>query len=96
MIRTPARVYPEFPAALSFLPSLSPRPAVDALTARISRLEQQLLALGDEIEQGRSFLARLFLIETQYQRQVPSAELAYVRALIDDLRTERITWPPAP
>jgi hypothetical protein len=52
MIRTPARECPEFPAALSFLPSLSPREAVDALTARISRLEQQVLALDDEIEQG--------------------------------------------
>ena len=42
MLSTPAREYPEFPAALSFLPSLSPEEAIDALTARISRLEQHL------------------------------------------------------
>ena len=93
MLRTPAREYPEFPAALSFLPSLSPAEAVDALTARISHLEQQLRALGDEIEQGSTFLARLFLIETEYQQQVLATELDYVKALVDDLRTERITWP---
>ena len=96
MLSTPAREYPEFPAALSFLPSLTPREAVDALTARISRLEQQLAALGDELAQGSTFLPRLFLIESEYQRQVLAAELDYVRALVDDLRAERITWPSAP
>jgi DNA-binding PadR family transcriptional regulator len=96
MLRTPAREYPEFPAALSFLPSLSPGEAIDALTARISHLEHQLQALGDEIQKGSTFLARLFLIESEYQQQVLATELDYVNALVDDLRTERITWPSAP
>ena len=96
MLSTPAREYPEFPAALSFLPSLSPTAAVGALTTRISRLERQLATLDDELAQGRTFLLRIFLIESEYQRQVLAAELDYVRALIDDLRAERITWRPAP
>ena len=66
------------------------------MTARIRHLEQQLAALDDELSQGGTFLARLFLIESEYQRQVLAAELDYVRALVDDLRTERITWPSAP
>jgi hypothetical protein len=68
---------------------------VDALTTRISRLEQQLAALDDELVQGSTFLSRLFLIESEYQRQVLAAELDYVKALVDDLRTERITWSSA-
>jgi DNA-binding PadR family transcriptional regulator len=96
MLRTPAREYPEFPAALSFLPSLSPREAVDALTTRISRLQQQLSALDGQLAQASTFLSRLFLIESEYQRQVLAAELDYVEALVDDLRTERITWPAVP
>jgi len=96
MIRTPAREYPEFPAALSFLPSLSPREALDALTARTAHLEQQLAALDVELTQGSTFLARLFLIESEYQRQVLAAELAYVKILANDLRTEGISWPSTP
>jgi hypothetical protein len=96
MLSMPAREYPEFPAALSFLPSLSPREAVDALTTRISRLEEQLAALDNGLAQGSTFLPRLFLIESEYQRQVLAAELNYVRALVDDLHAERINWPSAP
>jgi DNA-binding PadR family transcriptional regulator len=93
MLSTPAREYPEFPAALSFLPNLSPPEAVNALTTRIARLEQQLTALDDGLTQGSTFLLRLFLIESEYQRKVVAAELDYVRALVDDLRAERIIWP---
>ena len=96
MLSTPAREYPEFPAALSFLPSLTPLEAVAALTTRISRLEQQLAALDDELAQGSTFLPRLFLIESEYQQQVLAAELDYVKALVDELRAERIRWPSTP
>ena len=96
MLSTPAREYPEFPAALSFLPSLSRRDAVAALTTRISRLEQRLAALDDELTQGSTFLLRLFLVESEYQRQVVAAELDYVRSLVEDLRAGRITWPSSP
>jgi DNA-binding PadR family transcriptional regulator len=93
MLSTPAREYPEFPAALSFLPSLRTKEALSALTARISRLEQHLAALDDGLAQGSTFLPRLFLVESEYQRQVVAAELDYVRSLVEDLRAERITWP---
>lgn len=93
MLSTPAREYPEFPAALSFLPNLAPADVVDALAARVTRLEERLAALNEEIAEVGRFLPRLFAIEAEYQRQVVDAELAYVRDLIDDLRAERIGWP---
>jgi DNA-binding PadR family transcriptional regulator len=93
MLSTPAREYPEFPAALSFLPSLARPQVIDALTTRVSHLEQRLAALDEELAQGRKFLVRLFLVETEYQRTVLAAELKFVRSLVDDLRAERITWP---
>ncbi|MEO3821922.1 PadR family transcriptional regulator [Plantactinospora sp. B24E8] len=93
MLSTPAPEYPEFPAALSFLPNLSPADAVAALTTRVARLEEQLTALDSEIAQVASFLPRLFAIETEYRRTVLAAELAYVRELAEELRAERISWP---
>jgi len=93
MLSTPSREYPEFPAALSFLPNLTPTEAIGALTTRVTRLEERLTTLNDEIAYGSTFLPRLFLIESEYQGEVVAAELAYVQSLIDDLRAERIAWP---
>ncbi|GAB3976289.1 PadR family transcriptional regulator [Plantactinospora veratri] len=93
MLASPTAEYPEFPAALSFLPNLSPADAVEALTLRVARLEERLAALDREIAEVATFLPRLFGIETEYRRQVVDAELRYVRDLVADLRAERITWP---
>lgn len=93
MLSTPAQEYNEFPAALSFLPNLTPPDAINALTARIARLEEQIAALDAEITDVTSFLPRLFAIESEYKHQVITAELSYVRSLIEDLRAKRITWP---
>ena len=49
-------------------------------------------ALDQEITQLSTVLPRLFAIESEYQRRVVAAELAYVRSLIEDLHAERITW----
>ncbi|WP_422769986.1 PadR family transcriptional regulator [Plantactinospora sp. WMMC1484] len=93
MLSTPAAEYPELPAALSFLPNLSPADAVEALTLRMTRQAERLAALDREIAEVARFLPRLFVIEAEYQRQVVDAELRYVRGLVDDLRAERISWP---
>lgn len=93
MLSTPAPEYPEFPAALSFLPNLAPPDATAALTTRVARLEERLTVLDAEIAEVARFLPRLFAIESEYQRQVVTAELTYVRSLVEDLRAERITWP---
>jgi hypothetical protein len=35
---------------------------------------------------------RNFLLETEYQRATLEAELEWVRTVVDDLRTGRLTW----
>ena len=93
MLSTPAPEYPEFPAALSFLPSLAPARAVEALTVRADRLAERLAAMTESTAESAAFLPRLFLIENEYQLRVLEAELAYVRGLLDDVRAGRLTWP---
>jgi DNA-binding PadR family transcriptional regulator len=93
MLSTPAQEYPEFPAALAFLPSLSPDEVLEALTTRVARLEERVAALDADLAQGSTFLPRLFLVEAELQRAVVATELTYVRGLVDDLREGRISWP---
>jgi DNA-binding PadR family transcriptional regulator len=95
MVSTPTREFPEFPAALSFLPSLTPDEALGALTARVARLDERLAEINGEIAYGGTFLPRIFLIESEYQRDVVAAELGYVRTLVADLASTELTWPTA-
>ena len=92
MVSIPAQEYPEFPAALSFLPSLGEAEAIAALEERIVRLERQLSEVDAELRHGSTFLDRVFLIESEYKREVTAAELRYVRGLVADLRAGRVSW----
>ncbi|GAA2894532.1 PadR family transcriptional regulator [Streptosporangium fragile] len=92
MLSTPAREFPEFPAALAFLPVLRPDEVHAALEERLAALRAQLNELDGELTESGRFLPRVFLVESEYQRAVLVAELDYVRALADDLRAGRVTW----
>jgi DNA-binding PadR family transcriptional regulator len=90
MLSTPAREFPDFPAALSSLALLEPQAAqrhfearADALRARLAELSADNVPLE---------LPRLFLIEDEYQRAVLQAELDWLRGVIDDLRSGRLSW----
>ncbi|GIH90598.1 PadR family transcriptional regulator [Planobispora siamensis] len=92
MLSTPAREFPEFPAALAFLPVLPPEEAAAAIEERLTSLQERLAALETEIAQTGTFLKRVFLVESEYQRAVLRAEIDYVRELAGDLRNGAITW----
>lgn len=92
MLSTPAREFPEFPAALAFLPVLPPGEVMSALRERIAALEARLAAIDAEITESAPFLLRVFLVETEYQRAVLQTELDFVRSLVDDLRSGRLDW----
>jgi DNA-binding PadR family transcriptional regulator len=85
----PAREFPIFPAALS---TMDPRIAPELrglLEARLQALEARLPAL----EQTWPGLPRIFLLEEEYMAAMVRAEIAWLRALIDDLRTGRLKAP---
>ncbi|WP_062350632.1 PadR family transcriptional regulator [Herbidospora yilanensis] len=93
MLSTPKPEFPEFPAALAFLPVVTVDEAVEALTERLTTLETRVAALDAELTDGATFLPRVFLVETEYQRTVVAAEAEYVRRLLGDLRSGEIHWP---
>jgi DNA-binding PadR family transcriptional regulator len=89
MLPTPAREFPEFPAALALLPALDPAEVRTLLQRRAGALRQKLAQLDEQAPAG---LPRLFLIEDEYRGVLLRAELDWLNALIDDLAAGRLTW----
>jgi hypothetical protein len=89
MLPTPAREFPEFPAALAFLPILQPAEVHTLLEHRVTALAEKLARLESQAPPG---LPRLFLIEDEYRAAMLRAELDWLRALVDDLATGRLGW----
>ncbi|WP_371656583.1 MULTISPECIES: PadR family transcriptional regulator [unclassified Streptomyces] len=87
MLSAPKQEFPEFPAALSNLLLLTPEEMADVLERRADALAEKLdgleAAMAAEAEQG---LPRITRLETEYLRAVTTAELEWVRAVVEDLR----------
>ncbi len=90
MVSTPAQDFPDFPAAVSLLPLLTPDDALHQMEQREARLTDQIAAINKEIQAVD--LPRLFLLESEYMRTVLDAELQWVRSVIADLRSGQLTW----
>ena len=97
MLRTVKNEFPDFPAALSFIPVMSVDDARDSLLAR-------LLVLGKEIAAMRALakdlrekyeLPRLFAIEDEYKLAMLEAEHAWVSGILDDLTGGELYWDGA-
>ncbi|MGA3352963.1 MAG: PadR family transcriptional regulator [Acidimicrobiales bacterium] len=88
LVSTPVKDYPEFEAALSFLPALSPGDVVELLKERAQHLEFQLAQMRSarEIVEKRG-LPRLFWLEAEFHKVLSEAELGYVRDLIGDVES---------
>lgn len=89
MLPTPAREFPEFPAALAFLPVLDPDQVHDLLAARVTAGEDRLAALESGAPPG---LPRLFLIEDEYRATMLRAELQWLKTVVADLESGALTW----
>lgn len=89
MLPTPAREFPEFPAALAFLPILDPAEVRRLLERRVVALREKAAQLQGQAPPG---LPRLFLIEDEYRATMLNAELAWLGALVDDLASGRLSW----
>jgi DNA-binding PadR family transcriptional regulator len=92
MLPTPAREFPEFPAALAFLPILAPAEVRSLLERRLTALSEKLAEIVAQAPPG---LPRLFLIEDEYRAALLRSEIDWLRGLVDDLAEGRLTWDAA-
>jgi DNA-binding PadR family transcriptional regulator len=90
MLATPAQDYPEFPAAVSLLPLLTPDDARHHLEIRAAKLADRISSI-DQVNQVAD-VPRLFLLESEYLRLMLETELNWVQSVIADLREGRLTW----
>lgn len=91
MISTPAPEFPEFPAAVSLLPLLTPDDALQQMMLREAALIVQIAQIDQEV-QASADLPRLFLLEAEYLHTLLDAELVWVRTISADLRSGALTW----
>jgi DNA-binding PadR family transcriptional regulator len=95
LLADPVAEYPWFAAALAFLGAVPPDEAGDLLRQRAALLDARIVS--DErllatmtTEFG---LPRLFGVEAEYVLAMRQAELAWVRQIVDDIRSGELAWP---
>jgi DNA-binding PadR family transcriptional regulator len=92
LLSTPISEGSTFTAALAFIRHVPPEEAVVQLEQRVHNLEAGI-AIVQAIEQAVSgFVGRASVLELEYQRALARAELDWLRTLLDDLRSNRLTW----
>ncbi|WP_307834223.1 PadR family transcriptional regulator [Paractinoplanes lichenicola] len=88
-LTVPAREFPEFPAALAFLALINPEHVRDLLAQRVEALTAKVAAIHEAAPAG---LPRLFLIEDEYRAALLTAEITWLRGVVQDLTDGTLTW----
>jgi DNA-binding PadR family transcriptional regulator len=96
LLATPAREYPSFEAALSFLPALPPAQVAALLEERAERLELEIAQAHAirEVTEKRA-IPRLHWVEDEYRTMRKEAELIFVRRLAGEIESGTLdgsTW----
>jgi DNA-binding PadR family transcriptional regulator len=86
---TPAREFPEFPAALAFLAVMPPDEVRELLDRRAEALTAKVAAIREQAPPG---MPRLFLIEDEYRAAMLTAEISWLRSVTADLDSGALTW----
>jgi DNA-binding PadR family transcriptional regulator len=92
LLSIPAQEPSQFTAALAFVLNLPPQDALEQLELRVVSLEAGIAAL-QAIERGvTAHVGRVSVLELEYQRELAEAELRFVRRLIDEIASGKLTW----
>ncbi|MFJ2840204.1 PadR family transcriptional regulator [Streptomyces griseofuscus] len=93
MLGTPRPEYPQFPVALSFALMLTPEETLTVLDDRAAAVARTLDALDAQLAgEDDGGPSRVIWLETEYQRTMAAAELRWLTAVTDDLRSGRLAW----
>ena len=86
LVRTPVKEFPQFEAALSFLPLLGPDDVVRLLRLRLTSLDRQVAAIEASLADARAMgLPAIFSLESDYELAIVRAERAFVATLTESI-----------
>ncbi len=90
----PAPEHPSFTVALDLIATLPQARAETCLRSREVWLRVRLAALDEAMAAMRQQLRlpRLVFLETEHERALASAELEFVRGLLEDMGAGRLSW----
>jgi DNA-binding PadR family transcriptional regulator len=91
-LSTPKNNFPEFPAAIAFLPLLTPQEVRVQLSKRLAQLEKELEHIHTGLAYEQHGVPRLFLLESSYMKAITDAEISWVKGIIKDLESGDLTW----
>jgi DNA-binding PadR family transcriptional regulator len=92
LLSTPAPEPSHFMAALAHMRKLAPQDAAEQLQQRCINLEVGIAGLQAVERTVGQLVDRAAIIEVEYRRSLVQAELAWVQAVLDDLRSGRFSW----
>jgi len=95
MLTAPRHEFAEFTAALAYLPLLDPEVAADALALRLSDRRSELERVRHDLDKAPDFLPRIVVVEAEYAIAHLETDVAWIAALLDDLRSGALTWDRA-
>jgi DNA-binding PadR family transcriptional regulator len=95
LLETPAPDSTWFYAALSFLPALEPHDVSEQLTKRVGHLQSAVRTYREVLRTVTPRAGRLNLIELEYAIALRVAELRWVKQIIEELDSGKLTWDPA-
>ena len=96
-IRSAAREFSPFFAAISYLGTLGREGAVDALTERAQRLTARIESDQDKLTRAlNDGVPALFVVEADYALHTARAELDWIASTIASIRDGRLAWPAPP
>jgi len=91
MLAVPRQEFPDFPVALSHILMLTPQEALPLLERR----EAELAAAHQGLNAGMAVAAdlpRVVMLESEYVLATATAQLSWLRSVIEDLREGRLSW----
>jgi hypothetical protein len=79
-------------AAMSFLVHLTPEDALPRLEERAHHLESEIARRSAGVSAASAHVLRINLVESEYLIAMLKAELAWVRNLISEISSGKLSW----
>ncbi|TQN33269.1 PadR family transcriptional regulator [Haloactinospora alba] len=94
LLSTPAREFPLFPAALSYMAIVTTSTAAELLRQRRAELAETVARTAETTRRAAEALPRIHLIEDEYAVAMGEAEIAWIDRTLGEIASGELDWDP--